>query len=133
MSKLYIVRGVPGSGKSTYVKEHLSEIWHLETDKFFYKNGKYEFDISKIKEAHHFTQRLAEQIMETGADLVVSNTFTQLWEMQPYLDMASKYGYSVSVIRLENRFKNLHNVPSEVISSMENRFEDFPGEEIVQS
>jgi hypothetical protein len=33
--------------------------------------------------------------MKIGHQIVVSNTFTQEWEMKPYFDMAEKYGYKV--------------------------------------
>lgn len=35
--------------------------------------------------------------------IVVSNTFTQEWEMIPYFEMANKYGYMVFSIIVENR------------------------------
>ena len=45
--------------------------------------------------------------------------------MQPYFDLAKKYGYTVFTIIVENRHggKNVHNVPENVIESMKNRFE----------
>jgi predicted kinase len=131
MSILHIIRGVPGSGKSTYVKNNLSGIYHLEADMYFIRNGKYEFNPNKIKKAHEFTQKIANQIMQTGADLVVSNTFTRIWEFEPYLKMAGKYGYEVKVIRLNSLYKNTHGVPDSVVSDMLKRFEDYKGEENV--
>jgi len=57
--------------------------------------------------------------------IVVSNTFTQEWEMQPYIDMAKDNGYKVFTIVVENRHggKNEHNVPDEIIDKMKGRFE----------
>jgi hypothetical protein len=56
--------------------------------------------------------------------IVVSNTFTQEWEMQSYFDMANEYGYKVFSIIVENRHgsQSVHNVPEETLIKMKNRF-----------
>jgi plasmid replication initiation protein len=56
---------------------------------------------------------------------VVSNTFTQEWEMEAYYQLAAKYGYQVFSIIVENRHNgvNEHGVPEEKIEQMRNRFE----------
>jgi adenylate kinase family enzyme len=48
---IYLVRGIPGSGKSTFAKSLGGT--HFETDQFFMVDGKYNFDGSKLKEAHN--------------------------------------------------------------------------------
>ncbi len=84
---LYIVRGIPGSGKSTFAKSLGGT--HFETDMFFMKDGEYKFDISKIKEAHKwcqdsvYTAMLLNHTALLNNVIVVSNTFTQEWEMKP--------------------------------------------------
>ena len=57
--------------------------------------------------------------------IVVSNTFTQEWEMQPYLDLAKEYKYQVHSIIVENRHGgvNVHGVPEEKLVQMKDRFE----------
>jgi hypothetical protein len=57
--------------------------------------------------------------------IVVSNTFTQEWEMKPYFEMAEKHGYRVYSLIVENRHGgiNEHGVPEESLQRMENRFE----------
>ena len=126
---LYIVRGIPGSGKSTFAKSLGGT--HFEADMFFMKDGEYKFDMFKLKEAHKWCQDSVNtaMILNTTADLnktiVVSNTFTQEWEMKPYFELAEVHGYKVFSIIIENRHGgvNEHNVPEEVLSSMKNRFE----------
>jgi hypothetical protein len=51
--------------------------------------------VSKIKDAHADCQTKCTEWMKIGDQIVVSNTFTQEWEMKPYFDMAEKYGYQV--------------------------------------
>ena len=132
---LYIVRGLPGSGKSTFAKKLVnSDFLVCEADKYFIdkKTGEYKFDGSKIKEAHKYCQDLVETYMKDSMvnnqwyrEIVVSNTFTMEWEMNPYFELAKKYEYKVFSIIVENRHKgeNVHGVPIDKIEQMENRFE----------
>lgn len=57
--------------------------------------------------------------------IAVSNTFTQEWEMEPYFEMAKKYGYKVFTMIVENRHgnKSVHDVPEDKVEQMKNRFE----------
>jgi predicted kinase len=127
---LYLVRGLPGSGKSTFAKT-LGGI-HIEADQYFVDvEGNYNFDGSKIKLAHEYCRTQTEAWMKTDGlqvnvdKIVVSNTFTQEWEMEPYFELAKKYGYKVFSIIVENRHggTNVHGVPEEKIEQMKNRFE----------
>lgn len=126
---LYIVRGIPGSGKSTFAKT-LGGI-HIEADQYFVDvDGNYNFDGSKIKLAHEYCKGQTEAWMKTDGTqvnvdkIVVSNTFTQEWEFQPYFELAEKYGYKTFCVIIENRHGNTneHNVPEDKIEQMKNRF-----------
>lgn len=129
MKKLYIVRGLPGSGKSTFAKSLGGT--HFETDSYFMVDGEYKFDFTKLKEAHKWCQDSVNTAMilnhTTGINevIVVSNTFTQEWEMQPYFEMAESWGYQVFSLIIENRHGgvNEHGVPEDKIEVMKNRFE----------
>jgi predicted kinase len=120
---LILVRGIPGSGKSTFAKLICNQ--HVEADMFFELDGEYKFDPSKLKQAHEWCKNKAEGWMKNGYNVAVSNTFTQEWEMQPYFELAKKYGYMVHTLIKENRHegKNVHNVPEEKLEQMKNRFE----------
>jgi predicted kinase len=124
MKELFLLRGLPGSGKSTLARS-LGGM-HMEADKYFMYNGKYEFDASKLKEAHAWCQNAVRVGMETQSQrITVSNTFTQEWEMQPYFDLAKEHGYKVYSLIVENRHGgvNEHGVPEEKLVQMKNRFE----------
>jgi predicted kinase len=129
MKTLYIVRGIPGAGKSTFAKS-IGGV-HIEADQFFMMNGKYNFDITKIKLAHKYCQNQTEAWMKTDGTqvnndkIVVSNTFTQEWEMEPYFKLAEKYGYRTFSLIVENRHGgvNEHDVPEDKLEQMKTRFE----------
>lgn len=122
---LYIVRGIPGSGKSTFAKQLTSNVF--EADQYFLDiNGNYNFDFTKIKDAHKDCQDNVKSAMQSSiSKIAVSNTFTQEWEMKVYFDLAKEFGYKVFTIIVENRHggTNVHNVPEDKVESMKNRFE----------
>ena len=128
---LILLRGLPGSGKSTFANYMFSNNI-FEADQYFYdEEGKYNFDISKLHQAHLDCQRRVEEAMKLsnnsqyGNEIVVSNTSTTEKELKPYLDLADKYGYQVVSLIVENRHgnKSVHNVPDETMEKMRNRFE----------
>jgi predicted kinase len=121
---LFIVRGLPGSGKSTFAST-ISDVY-FEADQFFMKNGSYEFDPSKIRDAHAWCLSQVDSMMsQSEPRIAVSNTFTQEWEMSAYYDIAKKHGYKVFSVIVENRHggKNKHGVPSDKIQMMKDRFQ----------
>jgi len=132
---LYIIRGIPGSGKSTFAKMLVGEDFLVcEADKYFIdkETGEYNFDSTKIKEAHKFCQDTVESYMKDSLvndqfyrEIAVSNTFTQEWEMRPYFELAKNYRYKVFSVVVENRHggTNQHGVPEEVLTKMCERFE----------
>ena len=132
MKNLYIVRGLPGSGKSTFAKSIAKSYQVFEADQYFMKNGKYKFDPTKLKEAHNdcknrVARRMRENLFNSlfFNNIVVSNTFTQDLEMKFYRNIAKRYGYKVHTIVVENRHEgvNVHGVPEDKLQVMEDRFE----------
>lgn len=130
---LILLRGLPGSGKTTLasvilatpVRSELADV--LSADDFFIdENGTYMFDATKLKAAHNDCQvRCAERMKLGVSKIVVANTFTQDWEMQPYFDMAERYHYRTHSVIVENRHEgvNIHGVGEEKIHQMKSRFE----------
>jgi predicted kinase len=128
MKNLILLRGLPGAGKSTLAKvlsnSHTS---HFEADMYFIdEHGNYNFDSSKLRDAHEWCKRQVESAMGPhGFDRIfVANTFTQEWEFKEYYELAAKYGYRVHSLIIENRHgnKSVHNVPDASMGNMLNRF-----------
>jgi predicted kinase len=129
---LILLRGVPGSGKSTFANVILQQPNNnpqevLSADDFFVNNeGVYIFDGTKIKEAHNYCQfRCSERMRQEISRIVVANTFTQEWEMDIYYEMAKRYNYRVHSVIIENRHgnENIHGVPEDKLQIMKDRFQ----------
>lgn len=127
MSSLILIRGLPGSGKSTIAQALIQRpMWlHYEADMLFFEDGEYKFDQSKLKDAHTWCQHATESALLNGYNVVVSNTFTQLWEMQPYFTMAEKQKSAIQVIECKANFGTIHGVPEETIKRMRERWEVY--------
>lgn len=123
---LIILRGLPGSGKTSFAKMMWPEAVICEADQFFYIGGEYKFDRSKLKEAHKWCYTVASHLMNNGKpQVVVSNTSTTEKELEPYLELANQYGYKVVSLIVENRHgnKSVHGVSNIVMRNMERRFQ----------
>ena len=131
--KLILVRGIPGSGKSTVakrIKESNPDISHYEADTYFVDDkGCYNFNPSLIKLAHNWCQNETKKDIESGKSVIVSNTFSQIWEMQNYFDLGLKYNCDIQVYEmshepvLQGKQKNIHEVPDNTILKMIKRWE----------
>jgi predicted kinase len=124
--KLTLVRGLPGAGKSTFAGSEA-----IEADWWFCQKGEYKFDPSELKNAHNWCQQRTRDQLESGLDATVANTFTQLWEMQSYIDMAKELGAELIVHDVYDggqtdetlAERNVHGVPLEAIQRMRARYE----------
>jgi len=129
MKNLILLRGLPGAGKSTVAKLIGADgagYAHYEADMFFMKDGEYKFEPTQIKMAHNWCQIQTEKAMANDTHIViVSNTFTQEWEMERYLELAKYYGYQVTSLVVENRHNgtNVHGVPQDKLEIMKERFQ----------
>lgn len=133
MTTLTIVRGLPGSGKSTYAKQLLEldpRSRHLEADMYFIdRYGNYVFNPSHLREAHVWCLDSTASYLISGCSVIVSNTFTTMKEMQPYLDVARRHSVTLEVIEMRTQYGSIHGVPEATMEKMRNRWatlsEDF--------
>jgi adenylate kinase family enzyme len=124
-SELVLIRGLPGSGKSTMAKVlAMVGYQHFEADMYFMQHGTYKYDASKIREAHEWCQAMTRKALASGKNVVVSNTFTTLREMAPYINMSQ----NIIVLEGYGRWTNAHGVPEDKIALMEKRWEALPSQ-----
>lgn len=138
---LVIVRGLPGSGKSTVAGLYCQPV--READNYeglytYHEDGRVEFHggervngVPMISLAHAECQRLVEEDMPKSPIVVVANTFTQGWEFAPYVAMAERHGFRIVVIDVfdggmtdeQLAARNRHGVPVDAIAGMRRRWE----------
>ncbi len=134
MKKLIIMRGLPGSGKSTaaHTNANTYDAVILASDDYFMINGTYCFDMSRLGDAHAWTKWRCAQLFEAGKSIVIDNTNTVWKELQWYAKEGLHNGYEVVVSEpvtpwaknVAQCFEtNTHSVPIETIQRMSDRFE----------
>lgn len=123
MTHLILVRGLPGSGKSTFGERMTQHSYrHYEADMYFInEHGHYVFCKDKIGAAHKWCLDRTKAALLNGFDVIVTNTFSRLWELKPYLELDT----FKQVITMNGNYGNIHTVPSEVIDAMRARWEPY--------
>tara|TARA_Y100001963_G_C6722010_1_gene419571 strand:+ start:788 stop:1210 length:423 start_codon:yes stop_codon:yes gene_type:complete len=138
MNKIIIIRGIPGSGKSTLVKNDYPNAIICSADNYFDEvaalNGtsyEEEFKPWLVGKAHQhcwyqFIHALCVMEEET---IVVDNTNIHQWEYENYVFLAELNGYSTEVVSIPMtetaevyHERNTHGVPLEVIQRMMNEY-----------
>jgi predicted kinase len=128
MRELILLRGLPGSGKTTLALV-LSEdgkypVFSVD-DYFTDESGRYEFRFQDNHLAYKQCEECVQDAMQHLAPkIILHNTFTMEWEMEPYFKLAAERGYRVHVLTVERRHTgtNVHEIPEEQVSRMRRKF-----------
>jgi len=121
---LIIVRGIPGSGKTSFASFLGKAV--CCADDYYIHDGEYKWVAEDIGTAHAWCQRKCRRFMKKQIEtVIVANTSTTEREMQPYMDLARQFGYMVYSIIVENRHGNVsvHGVPEATLDKMKARFD----------
>jgi NEDD4-binding protein 2 len=132
-----IMRGIPGSGKSFHAQgfygDHdIGNAKIVSADRYFMRDGVYQFDPTRISLAH---QECFRQFVDAAKQfrwidlLIVDNTNVHLWECAPYVLAGEAFGHEVEMVYVrcdieEAIARNTHGVPEAAIRRMAASFEE---------
>lgn len=135
MKRLVIMRGLPGSGKSTKAAQIQPENGYRcsADDYHINEDGVYDWKPENVHNAHKWCQSKCHTLMVQGIPLIViDNTNIKKRDFQFYLDQAALHGYTVEYAQSDTEWawdidectaRNTHNVPRFVVERMKNDFE----------
>lgn len=140
---MVIMRGLPGSGKSSQAKNIVDMCYTnpnygkfiFSADNFFIDRctGRYHFNKSKLTNAHQWLQENIKQaVQHEVTPVIIDNTNIELREMETHLKIAVINGYWIEILESTSAWawevsecakKNVHKVPYDVIMNMIGRYE----------
>lgn len=124
MNELVIIRGFPGSGKSTHARVHYPDHLHYEPDHFYCDTqGRYRFDAQLWTQACEWTLALTDFALARGESVVVTDVLPRIADLDPYRNLAAAHGAILKIITLFGTHGNTHRVPVYVLRRMAKEFE----------
>jgi predicted kinase len=132
--KIKIMRGVSGSGKSTWAKQFAREALDRKefplicsADEYFMIYGNYQFDPTKLGEAHKYCLlKFMQAIKDKMNPIIVDNTNINIEDVAPYIAIGEAHNYDVEIVQIDVDYKlaaarNIHSVPDKSVKNMYER------------
>ena len=123
---IFLIRGLPGSGKTTFAKRYVQshpDFVHIESDSWFESDGVYKFK-PELTLAHRYCALRCEDLVKQGRNVIVSNTFMHARECMPYFVIAKKYDIDINIMICMGEYGSIHGIPPEKVEQMKLRFQE---------
>jgi predicted kinase len=128
-NSLILLRGLPGSGKTTLAKVLSENNTYpvFSVDDYFTDEvtSEYIFNFKNNHLAYKQCEDLSRDAMQQKiSKIFVHNTFTMDWELEPYFKLAAEFKYVLFVVTVENYHhnKNTHEVSDEQLQKMAEKY-----------
>ncbi len=124
MNSLIILRGLPGSGKTTLANLLSENKWPVfSIDSYFIDpvTKEYNFQFDKNHLAYKNCEEQTNVAMQNKIEKIfIDNVFSLDWEMEPYFKLAAAHNYSLHIVTVENYHgsKNIHAISDEQLQKM---------------
>ncbi len=129
MKTLHIMRGLPGSGKSTKAKT-LGRV--CSTDDYRVKDGVYRFSLGTVGKASKLCRLSVSAMCRAGVpDVVVDNLHITRRAVRVYADIGLEFGYAIRIHDLfdsglsdvELAKRGVHEVPASNIAELRRQYQ----------
>lgn len=136
---LFLVRGIAGSGKTTFAKGLKSYFFcrgvrvdHWEADMFFESPNGYDYKREERQLAHNWCYFNARKSLKDGHSVVVANTFVFHHHMEQYMKAAEELLIPVKIYEMAFNFRSIHDVQDSAVQSMRDNWQtlDTPVEQV---
>lgn len=123
---LYIIRGLPGTGKSTLAQ--WLGVTYFEPNMYFMKGGKYVYDRNKLSDAVKWCNGNVRYNLKMGLDVAVTGTMTKAKNVLSHVNFCEANNINYMVINCIKFYENIHEVPNDVMKRMKDEMEPVEGE-----
>ncbi len=134
---LYLYRGISGSGKSTAASALAFDLQcqYVEADMFHMTKDGYDWSQDNLSRGHQWCLLETERLHRLFGDVVVSNTFTMVREIIPFLDLTERLETDIMICEPNTEWcknaalcweRNVHKVPLEIVERQLQRWQNVP-------
>lgn len=123
---LILIRGIPGSGKSTFAKDLMTvsplQFFHYENDMFLYnENSEYIWSQKRIAMANNKCFQATKKALELNHNVIVSNCFVKNKSIKRYFDLVNPE--NCFIIEMCGDYGSIHGLDKLTMENIKNSYE----------